>query len=135
LWCYPEALDVAKLGLEALTSRKFSRAKADTVLRVARLIDNGELDLALPQDQVAQELLTIKGIGPWTVNYTLLRGYGDPDCSLHGDVAIRLALQRLLGEAEKPAIARTQQILEQYRPHRSMAAAHLWASLRPAATD
>ena len=135
LWCYPEALDVAKLGLEALTSRKFSRAKADTVLRVARLIDNGELDLSLPPDQLAQELLAIKGIGPWTVNYTLLRGYGDPDCSLHGDVAIRLALQRLLGEAEKPAIARTQQILEQYRPHRSMAAAHLWASLRPAATD
>ena len=130
LWCYPEALDVARLDPETLTSRKFSRAKADTLLRVARLIANGELDLSLPPDQVAPALLAIKGIGPWTVNYALLRGYGDADCSLHGDVAIRLALQRLLGELEKPTIARAQHILAQYRPHRSMAAAHLWASLQ-----
>ena len=42
-------------------------------------------------------LLAIKGIGPWTVNYTLLRGYGYADCSLEGDVAIRSALGRVLG--------------------------------------
>ena len=71
----------------------------------------------------------MKGIGPWTVNYALLRGYGYPDCSLHGDVAIRAAFQRLLGEETKPDMARTEALLAQYRPHRTMAAAHLWASL------
>ena len=74
-------------------------------------------------------LLAVKGIGPWTVNYALLRGYGYPDCSLHGDVAIRAALQRLLGEDAKPDMARTEALLAQYKPHRTMAAAHLWASL------
>ncbi|MGZ5202846.1 MAG: DNA-3-methyladenine glycosylase family protein [Telluria sp.] len=131
LLCYPEAADVARLDLEQLTSRKFSRAKAETLLRLARLVDNGELALARDADpeQAAQTLLDVKGIGPWTVNYTLLRGYGYPDCSLHGDVAIRAAFQRLLGEAEKPTIARTEQLLERYKPHRTMAAAYLWASL------
>jgi DNA-3-methyladenine glycosylase II len=81
-------------------------------------------------EQVAPALLAIKGIGPWTVNYTLLRGYGDADCSLHGDVAIRLALQRLQGAPDKPDIASAEALLERYRPHRSMAAAHLWASLQ-----
>jgi len=131
LWCYPEAAEVAGLDLEALTSRKFSRAKAETLLRVARMAADGALRLA--QDDDAQEagaaLLAIKGIGPWTVNYTLLRGYGYPDCSLHGDVAIRAALQRLLGQAEKPDLAATEAWLAGYRPHRTMAAAHLWASL------
>ena len=133
LWCYPEARDVARLAIEDLTSRKFSRAKAETVLRLARLVDDGELSLELDASgdvtAISQALLAVKGIGPWTVNYALLRGYGHADCSLHGDVAIRAALQKLLGEEAKPDMARTEQWLRQYAPHRTMAAAHLWASL------
>ncbi len=131
LWCYPEADDVARLDMEVLTSRKFSRAKAETLLRVARLVADGELVLRQDDDpeRAAAALLAIKGIGPWTVNYTLLRGYGYADCSLHGDVAVRSAIGRLTGAAAKPDIAQAQAWLEAYRPHRTMAAAYLWASL------
>ena len=131
LWCYPEAADVARLAPGDLTTRKFSRAKAETLLRLATLIDDGELALDRNDDvgAINASLLAVKGIGPWTVNYALLRGYGYADCSLHGDVAIRAALQRLLGEATKPDIARTEALLAAYAPHRTMAAAHLWASL------
>jgi DNA-3-methyladenine glycosylase II len=133
LWCYPEAADVARLSTEDLTSRKFSTAKAETLLRFAKLVASGELDLEAsasnPIEQISANLLAVKGIGPWTVNYGLLRGYGYADCSLHGDVAIRAALQRLLGEESKPDMARTERLLQQYQPHRTMAAAHLWASL------
>jgi DNA-3-methyladenine glycosylase II len=131
LWCYPEAADVSQLDADALTSRKFSRSKADTLLRLARLVASGELTLARDDDPeaVARALLAVKGIGPWTVNYALLRGYGYPDCSLHGDVAIRAAFQQLLGEDSKPDMARTEAMLARYKPHRTMAAAYLWASL------
>ena len=134
LCCYPQARDVARLPLEELTARKFSRAKAETLLRLARLVDDGALSLDLTPsndvNNVSQALLAIKGIGPWTVNYALLRGYGYADCSLHGDVAIRAALQKLLNESSKPDMARTEQWLRQYAPHRTMAAAHLWARLQ-----
>lgn len=137
LWCYPDASSAARLEPDALTTRKFSRAKAETVLRLAQLVASGELRLALGPDygigEVSAALLAVKGIGPWTVNYGLLRGYGYADCSLHGDVAVRAALQRLLGEQDKPDLARTEQFLARYRPHRTMAAAHLWASLHPPA--
>ena len=137
LWCYPEAADVARLRPEDLTTRKFSRAKADTLLRLARLVDGGALVLERGADveQASAALLAVKGIGPWTVNYALLRGYGYADCSLHGDVAIRAAFQHLLGEDTKPDIARTEMLLARYAPHRTMAAAHLWASLHPAKTE
>lgn len=135
LWCYPDAAGVARLQADELTSRKFSRAKANTLLRFAALVADGELDLlpspANGMDAIAKALLAVKGIGPWTVNYGMLRGYGYPDCSLHGDVAIRAALQALLGEDSKPDIARAEAILQRYAPHRTMAAAHLWASLHP----
>ncbi|EKU82816.1 DNA-3-methyladenine glycosylase family protein [Massilia timonae] len=131
LWCYPEATDVARLPLEDLTSRKFSTAKAETVLRVARMAVDGSLALERRRDaaQVSQELLAIKGIGPWTVNYVLLRGYGYTDCSLEGDVAVRTALHNLTGRAQRPTLAEAQRLLARYAPHRTMAAAYLWASL------
>ena len=131
IWCYPEAADAARLDVAELTSRKFSRAKAETLLRLAQLVDSGALLLDRDDDAatVAKTLLAVKGIGPWTVNYALLRGYGYADCSLHGDVAIRAAFQHLLGEDVKPDIARTEALLARYQPHRTMAAAHLWASL------
>ena len=131
LWCYPEAAGVAGLALEDLTSRKFSRSKAETLLRLARLVVDGQLvlDRGRPVDELVQELLAVKGIGPWTVNYALLRGYGYPDCSLEGDVAIRTAFHRLLGGDARPDIPTTQRLLERYAPHRTMAAAYLWASL------
>ena len=133
LWCYPEARDVSRLAPEQLTTRKFSRSKAETLLRLAQLVDSGQLALEREGNvaDVSAALLAVKGIGPWTVNYTLLRGYGYPDCSLHGDVAIRAALQHLLGEPEKPDMARTEMLLANYAPNRTMAAAHLWASLNP----
>jgi DNA-3-methyladenine glycosylase II len=135
LWCYPEAADAVKLSIDDLTSRKFSRAKAETLLRLANLVASGALQLDVTPantiEQISAALLAVKGIGPWTVNYALLRGYGYADCSLHGDVAIRAALQHLLGEDVKPDMVRTEQILARYAPHRTMAAAHLWASLNP----
>jgi len=130
LWCYPEAADVARLDTEQLTSRKFSGAKAETLLRVARLVADGTLSLARELDTAgaSERLLAVKGIGPWTVNYALLRGWGDADCSLHGDVAVRNAIGRLRG-TERPDMRAVEAFLATYRPHRTMAAAYLWASL------
>ena len=97
----------------------------------ARMAAEGELLLRQDDDpeHAGATLLAVKGIGPWTVNYTLLRGYGYADCSLHGDVAVRSAIGRLTGASAKPDIAQAETWLAAYRPHRTMAAAYLWASL------
>ncbi len=129
LWCYPDAESVTKLSVDDLTSQKFSRAKAETILRVAQMFVNGQLILSpeRPAEKMTEELLAIKGIGPWTANYILLRGLSYADCSLHGDAGVKAALRRLTGTA--PTTEEAFRILEPYRPHRSWAAAHLWASL------
>lgn len=133
LWCYPEAEHASVLRSCDLTSRKFSKAKAETLIRLASMIANREINLAVSQSnsltKISNALLSIKGIGPWTVNYGLMRGYGYPDCSLHGDAGVRLALQRLQGSSEKLTIEAAEKILAKYKPYRSMAAAHLWATL------
>jgi len=138
LWCYPAAEQVAGLDVEMLLGCKFSRAKADTLIRVARLVAEDRLPLsrwaadATPVEEIEAALLAVKGIGPWTVNYVLLRGFGMADRSLHGDAAVRAALLRV-SNAEAPLKEEAAlRLLERYRPYRSYAAAHLWASLSAA---
>jgi len=124
---------VASIPIEALTSRQFSRSKAETLIRLSNLIVTGALDLNVSATQsievICEALLKIKGIGPWTVNYAMLRGYAHTDCSLHGDVAIRAALQKLYGQETRPSMGDVEALLKPFSPHRTMVAAHLWASL------
>lgn len=141
LRAYPDAQRVAALDMETLRGAGFSQAKAQALLAVARAVAEGQLPLddwaarsaagAWRQEEVdaaTAQLLALKGIGPWTVNYTLLRGYGWPDGSLHGDVAVRRAMGLLTGRAQ-PDARTASGWLEQFKPWRALVAAHLWASL------
>ncbi|WP_218240579.1 DNA-3-methyladenine glycosylase family protein [Comamonas fluminis] len=141
LLAYPDAVQVLTLDVEQLRALSFSQAKAQTLRSVAKAVVDGVLPLdewasqsaqekwsATAVEAVAGQLLAIKGIGPWTVNYCLLRGYGWPDGSLHGDVAVRRAIG-LLQQKEKPDALAASIWLDQFQPFRALVAAHLWASL------
>jgi DNA-3-methyladenine glycosylase II len=134
LIAYPEAAQVVQLSADELGAMQYSRAKADALLRVATMVVDGELDFLelskLPAEQALAKLVAIKGIGPWTAHYTLMRGLGMMDCSLHGDVAVRKAISQLRGDGVKVEQKEAEGILATYAPYRSLAAAHLWASLR-----
>ena len=51
-----------------------------------------------------QELINIKGIGPWTVNYVLMRGISHPDIFLDNDLVVKnqLARSNLSPQKAKP---------------------------------
>ena len=42
-----------------------------------------------------EDWLSIKGIGPWTIDYAKMRGLSDPDIFLDGDLGVKKALSRL----------------------------------------
>ena len=88
------------------------------------------LDAETVRLNLEHALLRIRGLGPWSVNYTLLRGYGYLDGSLHGDVAVQKALQQLLAWNERPAAKATRDWLAEFTPWRALVAAHLWQSLQ-----
>ncbi len=134
LYCHPQAEQVLALGLERLRQSGFSQAKAQSLLAVSEAQLSGTLPLdawaqapQLPAEQISQALLAIKGIGPWTVSYTLLRGFGWLDGSLHGDVAVRRGIQRLLQADADLGLAEAQDWLAPFAPWRALVAAHLWA--------
>jgi len=136
LWCYPEAAQVAASSEAELRQVGFSQNKAATLLALAEQVASGQLPLddwlacdtaSLPVDAIREQLLQLRGIGPWTVNYGLLRGFGWLDGSLHGDVAVRRKLQHLLGASTPLSERQTEAWLDQFKPWRALVGAHLWA--------
>ena len=73
----------------------------------------------IPLDRA--ELLALRGVGPWTADYLQMRGRGDPDAFVPGDLVARRALNRIT-EREASVLA------ESWAPYRSYAMVHLWAS-------
>ena len=131
LICYPDAASLLQLDAATLRTVGCSQTKADALLGLARAEVERRLPLdewlqTLPIEDIRSGLLAIRGIGPWTINYALLRGFGWLDASLHGDVAVRRGLRRLLGREDAVGEAETRQWLEAFSPWRALVAAHLW---------
>lgn len=132
LWCVPDPGRVMASDLETLRGAGLSRTKAQTIQRISELMVSGELPLDdwtehTPAEHIAERLQQVRGIGPWTISYALMRGFGWLDGSLHGDVAVRRNLQTLLDSPEKPSEQDTKAWLADFSPWRALVAAHLWA--------
>jgi len=92
-----------------------------TVIELAERVDVGKIVLDGGSDRAdaRRALLEVAGIGPWTADYVLLRGLGDPDVFLPADLGVRKAMASLgldPGDAER------------WRPWRSYALHHLWGA-------
>lgn len=132
LWCYPDAQRVAEVSLEQLRSVGLSLNKARAIAEISQQLSSKSLEFpeqvtADTIEQLRADLLAIRGIGPWTVNYTLMRGFAWLDGSLHGDAAVRRYLQVLLKQ-ESLSAKQTEHWLQQFSPWRALVAAHLWQS-------
>lgn len=134
---HPSAERVADLDPGELAVRKFSRSKAQYLIDAARAVAEGRLDVERMGDGSAaaaeKSLLRLRGIGTWTARYMLLRGAGFADCAPAGDSALATALERVHELPERPDVKQTEALMREYAPHRSLATAHLWASLKDAA--
>ena len=95
------------------------RGRAAAILAVAHAVASGDLDLHPGADREAarEQLLAIRGIGPWTADYVRMRALGDPDVLLDTDLVLRRVLAR-------EGLDRTR--TERWRPWRSYASLHLW---------
>ncbi|MGH3491913.1 MAG: DNA-3-methyladenine glycosylase family protein, partial [Sciscionella sp.] len=99
------------------------RARGRAVIGLAEAVASGSLalDRSADRGETRRRLLALPGIGPWTADYVGMRALGDPDVFLATDLGVRHALARW-PEQRPPDVAA-------WRPWRSYALMHVWASL------
>ena len=132
LIAHPDAPRIAALSVEDLQALRFSRRKAEYLLHAASEVASGRLNLEaqLTATGAAKVLTALRGCGPWTAQYVLMRGLGFRDGVPVGDAGLTLALQRRFGLEQRPDAAETLRLMAPFAPHRSLATFHLWASLK-----
>jgi len=110
-----------------------SRAKASYLKSLAEHIVGGELELerfdAMPDAEIAAELIAVKGLGQWTVDMYLMFHLRRPDVLPVGDLGIRRAVERAYALPGLPDPAQLTEIADPWRPHRTLACRYLWRSL------
>jgi AraC family transcriptional regulator of adaptative response / DNA-3-methyladenine glycosylase II len=112
----PTAATVARDGTEALTG---PRARVEAVVGAAAAVADGSLDLGAGRDpaELRAELLRLRGVGPWTAAYMVMRLARDPDVLLTSDLVVRQGAE-VLGADLSSA--------DWWSPYRSYATMHLW---------
>jgi AraC family transcriptional regulator of adaptative response / DNA-3-methyladenine glycosylase II len=136
LRAHPAATAIAPLAAEDLRALGFSRSKAEYMIAAAKAVAAGELPLAdwvasrgrVSALRAARIMSNVRGIGPWTVQYVFLRGFGFADCLPAGDAGLARGLERITGE--RPAEPAIREIMARFAPYRSLATCHVWASLK-----
>jgi AraC family transcriptional regulator, regulatory protein of adaptative response / DNA-3-methyladenine glycosylase II len=118
--------DLSGLGLPA--------SRQTTLRGLAREIVRGRftLDPGADRAEVYRGLLAVPGVGAWTAGYIVMRALSDPDTFLPGDLGVKRATRRLGLEQNARAIAAHATA---WRPWRSYATHHLWASLADATKE
>ncbi len=119
---FPTAAAIAERGAEVLAGPK---ARIATILDVAERLASGELLVSAERsrEQLAADLLAIRGIGPWTAGYVSMRVTRAPDVLLTSDLALRAGARALglpgeAGELDRRGAG--------WAPWRSYASMHLW---------
>ncbi|NUS44845.1 MAG: DNA-3-methyladenine glycosylase 2 family protein [Mycobacteriaceae bacterium] len=126
LWLFPIADTVAERGAEVLTG---PARRIQAIVEAAEQLATGKLDLhpARQAAELREELLRLRGVGPWTADYVTMRLLADPDVLLSTDLVLRRGAEQ--AGIDLAASAR-------WAPWRSYLSMHLWKhALTPVASE
>ncbi|MMZ57551.1 DNA-3-methyladenine glycosylase [compost metagenome] len=133
-WIFPSPHNIAALTVEDLAVLRMTVKKCEYLIGVAQLMVEGKLTKERLLDagdyKKAEKMLTkIRGIGPWTANYVLMRCLRIPSAFPIDDVGLHNAIKYLRGMENKPTKEEILQLSATWTNWESYATFYLWRSL------
>ena len=126
---FPTAQEMARLSPGKCQAIGFSRQKTRALLSLARAVTREGLDLetlAHEDDAVIrQRLLELRGVGRWSAEYVLLRGFGRLDVFPGDDVGAQKSLARWLRRSRPMDYAGISRAVKRWSPFGGMVYLHL----------
>jgi DNA-3-methyladenine glycosylase II len=128
-YAFPTATSLATAKPNQMRAIGLSRSKALYVSELAKRVENGELDLEnlrmRDDDAVVAELTKIRGVGPWTAEYALIRGLGRVNSLPADDLGIQHAVSQAYFKGKKIGSKEVRRVLSKFAPYSGMAAFYL----------
>lgn len=117
---------------EELRSLGMSWGKVKYVKDLSAKVLDGSLHLGkleeMSNQEVIDELVQVKGIGPWTAEMFLMFSLARPDVFSFGDLGLKNAIKKLY-DVEEVSIEYMEKLSKKWSPYRTYAALILWESL------
>lgn len=129
---------IAKISEANLRSAGLSQQKVKYIYNCTEFFLNemkGKIDLVDHDHiQIAEKLITIKGVGKWTVDMFMLFHMHAPDIFPISDLGVINAIKKLYDVKAKDKRSLEKKIMkiaDNWKPYRSIATWYLWRSLDP----
>lgn len=133
-FAFPRPERFAEQTPEGMRRFRLTRTKAAALVGLGEAFASGavrEEELAeLPDDEIVERLVRLRGIGRWSAEIALLRGLARPDAFPAGDLGVvKYVARGLLGREEKASEAEMRAFAEAWRPYRGLALTYCYAEL------
>jgi len=126
------AAGILSLSDDELRRAGLSASKLKSLRDLAEQVDSGAVRLRsihkLPDEEVIDALIPIRGIGRWTAQMFLIFSLGRLDILPVDDLGLRAGVQDQYGLDELPHKEQLSELAEPWRPYRSIATWYLWRS-------
>ncbi|MBT2734978.1 DNA-3-methyladenine glycosylase [Bacillus sp. ISL-7] len=133
-WIFPSYERIAQLTPKDLADIKMTVKKSEYIIGIAKLMASGELSKEKLMEsghfkEVEKSLIKIRGIGPWTANYVLMRCLRFPTAFPIDDVGLINAIKTLLNMDRKPTKEEILALSIPWANWESYATFYLWRVL------
>lgn len=129
------SLSVLKMRTQKLRAMGLSGAKIKTFKAIAKAVADGTLNLLslkkMPEHEVSAKLMSIHGLGPWSVDMFMIFALGRSDVFSPGDLGLVRAIETIYGLPKGAGRDTVLKISEKWSPHRTYVSLLLWKSRDP----
>ncbi len=127
---YPSPEDVIKTDHETLRAVGLSNAKAQYIKNISNAFLDGSVDVknisSVSDEDIMNQLVSIKGVGPWTAQMFLMFTLARPDVFPTGDLGVQKGFQQFFKLKELPTPKEMEKRSQQWKPHRTVASLFFW---------
>lgn len=133
---FPGAEEILGRDFDELKSVGLSRPKTSYIIDLASRVRDGSISFenldSMSNDQIIENLTSVKGIGAWTVHMFLIFAMGRLDVLAVGDLGVRNALTSLykFDHVVKDADIHILSEQNHWHPYESLVCWYAWASLK-----
>jgi DNA-3-methyladenine glycosylase II len=128
-YAFPRPDDLHKTSEEDIKKLGFSYQKARAIIALSQAIMQKKLSFVDMEDvsskEIINSLLTNRGIGRWSAEYTLLRGFGRLDTFPGDDVGAQNNLKRIFNLETKPGYEEIKKLTSKWQPYAGLVYFHL----------
>ena len=118
-----------KLRAAGLSRSKIAAVKDLAAKTLDGTVPSSRVLARMTDEEIIARLITVRGIGRWTVEMLLLFDLGRPDVWPVHDYGVRKGFAKAFGRRKLPTPKQLMKLGEKWRPYRSVAAWYFWRAL------